>query len=111
MDAQAWVAFAALLVVLLVQTAAISFWMGGQSARNRSNSHRIDALEKFKDDDNGKSMEIVSKLATLAEKVSNLTDQVQKLERLMEGANRQLSSLTTRRKGVVGALGDVQTGF
>lgn len=111
MDANAWIAFAALLGVLFVQTAAISFWMGGQSARNRSNSHRIDALEKAEKEEGTSYVALIREVATLTEKVSSLTDQVRHMDDLLRGANRQLASLVTRRKGAVPPLSDAQTEY
>lgn len=111
MGAQAWIAFAALLVVIFVQTATIAYWMGGQSARNKSNSARIEILEKVRDGDAERHIALIRELSTLAAQVGHVVQQVKALERLMEGANRALSSLVTRRKGVIPPMGDTQTDY
>lgn|SRR5665213_2415891 len=111
MDAQAWIAFAGVMVLLFIQTAAIAYWMGGQASKSRSNSARIEVLEDAKDHHGERSMEVVATLATLTEKVSNLTDQVRHMDALLLSANRQLSSLVTRRKGVVPPMADTLTDY
>lgn len=111
MDANAWVAFSGVLVLLFIQTAGVAFWMGSLSGRSKSNSARIEALERSEKEESTSYVALIREVATLTEKVSSLTDQVRHMDDLLRGANRQLASLVTRRKGAVPPLGDAQTEY
>jgi hypothetical protein len=90
-----WIAFGSLLALLFVQTASIAYFLGTLSSRARSNTDRIDKLE---------NSEFLERMAKMETEMSHLRSDVQKIDRHVEGANRQLAALASRRRGAVPPL-------
>ena len=106
MDNSAWIAFGGLLFLVFCQTAAVAYWIGGLSARAKSNTYRIDKLEARDATTDGNDKDMIREVATLGQKVVALEDAVRRLSTLVDGANRQLSSLVTRRRGAAPPMSD-----
>lgn len=109
MSAEAWIAFGGLLVMLFVQTAVMAFWAGNLSARAKSNTHRIGVLEDSAAKDDDRERDGIREMANCATKISELKDQVGKLERTVTGLSRQVAALASRRRGATVPLGDTMT--
>ncbi len=105
-----WVPFASLLVVILIQTATLAFYLGGLAARVRANTEAIDKLQSAEGGDSSRRedlLERVTRLETVLEiQMRHHSETIAGMQRTVEGLSRQVASLAANRKGAVPPLID-----